>query len=90
MIDVIDVIDVIGSYQEVFEKIASQNLHLRFNSLIYVTIPFHSLIRIVPRDCSYDEERIPLHPLNIYDDLPALMSELEQKRHNKKNKQQSE
>ena len=72
---------------KVFEKNTHLFLHLRFNSLIYVTIPFHSLIRIVPRDCSYDEERIPLHPLNIYDDLPALMSELEQKRRNKKSKQ---
>ena len=51
---------------------------------VNVTIPFHSLIRIVPRDCSYDEERMPLHPLNIYDELPERMQELERKHREKK------
>ena len=41
------------------------------------SIPFHTLIRIVPRDSSYDEERMPLHPLDVYDMIPEQMKEME-------------
>ena len=49
-----------------------------------MSIPFHTLIRIVPRDCSYDEERIPLHPLNVYDAIPKWMEEMERVHREKK------
>lgn len=32
----------------------------------------------MPRDCSYDEERMPLHPLDVYDSIPKRMEEMEE------------
>lgn len=45
--------------------------------IVYFSIPFHTLIRIVPRDSTYDEERMPLHPLDVYDEIPKRMIEME-------------
>ena len=69
---------IVVSHQAVLRCLISYFVDTPKETIPYYSIPLHTLVRIVSKEGSYDEERVPLLPLNVTESLPKFMSEMEE------------
>lgn len=77
---------IVVSHQAVLRCLISYFIDNPKEKIPYYSIPLHTLVRIMCREESYDEERYPLMPVNVLDSFPLYLKSLEEtkKRHKEK------
>ena len=71
---------IVVSHQAVLRCLISYFIDLPKDNIPYYSIPLHTLVKIVSREGSYDEERIPLMPVNVVESFPKYLEDLEKRR----------
>lgn len=79
---------IVVSHQAVLRCLISYFIDNPKEKIPYYSIPLHTLVRIMCREESYDEERYPLMPVNVIDSLPLYLKSLEETK--KKHKEKGE
>lgn len=71
---------IVVSHQAVLRCLISYFIDLPKDNIPYYSIPLHTLVRIVSREGSYDEERIPLMPVSVVESFPKYLEDLEKRK----------
>lgn len=75
---------IIVSHQAVLRCLISYFVDTPKEAIPYYSIPLHTLVKIVSKEGSYDEERIPLMPVDVMTSLPRLLRDIEETKKNEK------
>ena len=75
---------IVVSHQAVLRCLISYFIDLPKVKIPYYSIPLHTLVKIVAREGSYDEERIPLMPIVVTESFPQYLAELEERKRKEK------
>ena len=74
-----------------FPELAAQRkrdkLNFRYTAkekIPYYSIPLHTLVKIICKEESYDEERYPLMPVNVMESLPRFLKTIEESKKQEK------
>lgn len=69
---------IVVSHQAVLRCLISYFVDTPKETIPYYSIPLHTLVKIVSKEGSYDEERIPLMPVDVMTSLPRFLCDVEE------------
>lgn len=69
---------IVVSHQAVLRCLISYFIDTAKEKIPYYSIPLHTLVRIICKEESYDEERYPLMPVNVMESLPRFLETVEE------------
>lgn len=68
---------IVVSHQAVLRCLISYFVDSPKVNIPYYSIPLHTLVRIVAKEGSYDEERFPIMPVCVLERLPQFLQNIE-------------
>ena len=69
---------IVVSHQAVLRCLISYFVDSPKVKIPYYSIPLHTLVKIVAKEGSYDEERFPLMPVCVMESLPSFLIKIEE------------
>lgn len=69
---------IVVSHQAVLRCLISYFIDSPKVKIPYYSIPLHTLVKIVAKEGSYDEERYPLMPVCVMEKLPLFLMKIEE------------
>ena len=80
---------IVVSHQAVLRCLISYFVDSPKTNIPYYSIPLHTLVKIVAKEGSYDEERYPIMPVRVMDSLPLFLKNIEDRKKKEKTKNTS-
>lgn len=80
---------IVVSHQAVLRCLISYFVDSPKTNIPYYSIPLHTLVKIVAKEGSYDEERYPIMPVRVMDSLPLFLKSIEDRKKKEKTKNTS-
>ena len=80
---------IVVSHQAVLRCRISYFVDSPKTNIPYYSIPLHTLVKIVAKEGSYDEERYPIMPVCVMDSFPLFLKDIEDRKRKDKIKNTS-